>query len=155
MWSRWTEKARAAVWAANEEAIQRGQQEVKPEHLVLGLLRDEESVARRFLAELNVAPDALRASVLESLPEIASAAHPTAEPPRYSTVKPVLDATYQEARELNCNYVGTEHLLLGLLRQPNSASAVLESAGLEWELLREAVQRSYAQRAPGGPPLQK
>ncbi len=117
-WNRFTEKARTAVLAAQAEAIRFGQPEISTEHLLIALLQDEENVACRLLKQAQVSPQNVRALALK-YPQ--QGACPAAEERWLSpSGERVFDFTYEEARLFNCNYIGTEHLMLvhDLYQQP-------------------------------------
>ncbi len=113
-WVRWTDRARHALRFAEEEASQRGTSAVAPEHLLLGLLRDPSTVASRILARLRVDASVLRSEVGGRLTARAQVADKSVSLTRES--KRVIDLAYQEQRRLDTHWIGTEHLLLGLLR---------------------------------------
>ncbi|MEW5884355.1 MAG: Clp protease N-terminal domain-containing protein, partial [Armatimonadota bacterium] len=115
MWQRFTERARKAVFFAQEEAQKFGEGYVSTEHLLLGLVRDEDSVAARVLVGLNLTLEGIREEVLKRLPRAqGKTTHEMTLTPR---AKKVIDLAYDEARELDNDYIGTEHLLMGLLRE--------------------------------------
>lgn len=137
MWSRWTEKARKAVWATNDMAAAQGQPEIAVEQLLFALLR-EDNTACRLLAACHVDIGALRARVLHALPQPEAAGTDGDEPVQWRWMKPVLDAAYATAWDLNTNYIGTEHLLLALLKHPSPAQTLLQAAGLKGDAVRRA-----------------
>lgn len=139
MFARFTEKARSAVGQAQEEARAGGQVRVLAEHLVLGLLHVPDSLAVLVLTQQGVEPAALRAAVEASLP----AAEPGAEPPTLipydASAKKALELTVREAVRLGHNYVGTEHLLLGLLAAEPEDGGVLRGLGVDGEQVEAQV----------------
>ena len=130
MWSRFTTKAREAVWASLDEAKAVGAKAVGAEHLFLALLRDRESVATRILWELGADFEGLRTGTVARLtPTGQTSPEPLQITPRY---KLVIEAAYETAWDLNTNYIGTEHLLLGLLKERGSLAAlVMHDAAIE------------------------
>lgn len=138
MWQRFTERARYVVFAAQEEAGRLGEHEVSSEHLLLGLLRDEENVAGRILIKLGVSSAEIKGEINRKV---------TRGDGRLNTDmqlsddgKRVIDYSYEEAKLLQNDYLGTEHLLLALIRQDNGiASSVLAQFGLEYERTRQEV----------------
>jgi Clp amino terminal domain, pathogenicity island component len=119
--SRFTDRAKRAVIAARQEAIKRRDDRVLPEHLTIGLLREQDGLAARAIAALGVSPDAARAALGAALP----AAMPDGKPspghvPFDSRTMKVLELTLREALALGHNYIGTEHILLGLLEEEES-----------------------------------
>ncbi|HRF59516.1 MAG TPA: ATP-dependent Clp protease ATP-binding subunit [Fimbriimonadaceae bacterium] len=138
MWQRFTERARKVVFYAQEEAQKFGEGYVSTEHLLLGLVRESDSVASRVLERLGVSLSRIRAEVEKQLPRgDARPSHDMTLTPR---AKRVIDLAYDEARNLNNNYIGTEHLLLGLIREGDGlAGRVLAKLGVELERARREV----------------
>ena len=121
-YSRFTDRAKRVVVAAVEEgAIKRRHDRVLPEHLILGLLYEQEGLAARAIVALGVSPEAARAALGAALP----AALPDGKPspghiPFDSRTMKVMELTLREALALGHNYIGTEHILLGLLGEEES-----------------------------------
>lgn len=111
--SRFTPRAANVVVASQEEARVAGSTEIRPVHLVLGLLHEPKAIAAHVLAGQNVSLDEVRTLVTAALPE------PSAEVPALipydGDAKKVLQLTFREALRLGHNYIGTEHILLALL----------------------------------------
>jgi len=129
MWQRFTERARKVVFFAQEEAARLGENYVSTEHMLLGLLREPDSVAGRLLVRLGLDPEVIRLGQDMQLTPRA---------------KRVIDLAYDEAKLLNNNYIGTEHLLLGLIREDEGlAGRVLVKAGAELGATREAVRNLH------------
>ena len=154
MWQRFTERARKVVFYAQEEAQKFGEGYVSTEHLLLGLVRESDSVAARVLEKLGVSLSKIRAEVEKQLPRGESrAGQDMTLTPR---AKRVIDLAYDEARNLNNNYIGTEHLLLGLIREGDGlAGRVLAKLGVELEKARREVMslqdnESQAKAGTGG-----
>lgn len=138
MWQRFTERARKVVFFAQEEAQKFGEGYVSTEHLLLGLVRESDSVAARVLERLGVSLSRIRAEVEKQLPR--GDARPTQDMTLTPRAKRVIDLAYDEARNLNNNYIGTEHLLLGLIREGDGlAGRVLAKLGVELERARREV----------------
>jgi ATP-dependent Clp protease ATP-binding subunit ClpC len=138
MWQRFTERARKVVFYAQEEAQKFGEGYVSTEHLLLGLVRETDSVAARVLERLGVGLNRIRAEVEKQLPR--SEPRPSQEMSLTPRAKRVIDLAYDEARNLNNNYIGTEHLLLGLIREGDGlAGRVLAKLGVELERARREV----------------
>ena len=110
MWDRYTQRVAEVIAQASREA--EGQDRVAPEHLLLGLMHDEDNVASRLAGHLRVPPDAIRAAVRREYepPPVRQ----TGEPRLSKEARAILTAVYDEAGLLNNNYIGTEHLLLAL-----------------------------------------
>ena len=116
MFERYTERAKAAVSAARSEALRHGSDYVRTEHLLLGLCRDPEGIAARTLENLGEDIQMLAADI-ERQVQPGTRAASREEITFTSRAKKVLELAVEEARRLNHNYVGTEHILLGLLRE--------------------------------------
>ncbi|MEU9833162.1 Clp protease N-terminal domain-containing protein [Streptosporangium sp. NPDC048047] len=117
--SRFTERARNVVEAARREAREAGDDEIRPEHLTLGLLSEPQAIAARVLAEHGAPPDAVRRAATATLPPPSGQAP---DPVPYGArTRKALELTYREALRLGHNYIGTEHILLGLLELENGA----------------------------------
>jgi ATP-dependent Clp protease ATP-binding subunit ClpC len=137
--SRFTPRARAAVTSAQAAARKYGHERVGTEHLLLGILDEGANLALKVLAVLEVEPADLRAELVGSLPA-ASKKAPPETPPFTLLTKEALEATTKEALALGHNYVGCEHLLLGLLAtEQGLASQVLRRLGLELRTTRRTV----------------
>ena len=134
--TRFTARARHAVAAAQEEARTAGNAEVTSAHLVLGLLRDPESLAGRALAAQGLSPDAVRQAVTATLP--AAVADVPALIPFDGSAKKALELTFREALRLGHNYIGTEHLLLALLEREDG-DGVLTGLGLDKARTEESI----------------
>ena len=139
MWQRFTERARKVVFYAQEEAQRFGEGYVSTEHLLLGILR-EDCVACRVLDRLQVPLSRVREIVESQLP------HGDVRPANDMSLTPrgkrVIDLAYDEARNLNNNYIGTEHLLLGLVREGDGLGGrVLNKLGVNLDQARRTVMR--------------
>ena len=139
MFERFTDRARRVLVLAQDEAKALEHNFLGTEHLLLGLLTEGEGVAAKALTELGVGADALRERILEVVPKGAPGTASGA-PPFTPRSKHVLELALREALELNHNYIGTEHLLLGLLRESEGvAGQVLIAAGIEAIAVRSKV----------------
>src|ERR1041385_6869742 len=138
MWQRFTERARRVVFFAQEEAARLGENYVGTEHLLLGLVRENDSVAARILDRLGVPLSRIRADIERQVTHGHSNSGQDMQlTPR---AKRVIDLSYEEARQLNNNYIGTEHLLLGLIREGDGLAArVLIKLGADLERTRAQV----------------
>lgn len=138
MWQRFTERARKVVFYAQEEAQKFGEGYVSTEHLLLGLVRESDSVAARVLEKLNINLGKIRSEVEKQLPR--GEARTNQDMSLTPRAKRVIDLAYDEARNLNNNYIGTEHLLLGLIREGDGlAGRVLAKLGVDLERARREV----------------
>jgi hypothetical protein len=140
---RFTPRVRRTFTLALEEAERRNQPLVETEHVLLGLIRMGQGVAASVLIKIGVNAETVAARLEPSGP-----AKPTtslAEPPHFSPlVKEVLAFAAEEAKELDHTYIGTEHILLGLLRRPNSdAGRILKALYVDLEILRKQVLLAF------------
>src|ERR671932_104028 len=153
MFERFTERARKVVVLAQEEARHFNHNYIGTEHLLLGLLREDEGVAARALASLNVTLDEVREQV-ESI--VGYGEEGTgAQAPFTPRSKKVLELALREALQLGHNYIGTEHILLGLVRESEGVAArVLSNLGVDPDKVRREVVRMLgggrSQRGRGG-----
>jgi ATP-dependent Clp protease ATP-binding subunit ClpC len=139
MWQRFTERARRMVFFAQEEAARLGENNVGPEHLLLALLREEDSAAGRLLTgQIGVFHERIRAAVEARLKlGIGNLGKDMQLTPE---AKHVIDSAYAEARRLENNYIGSEHMLLGLLGEGTGlAGQVLAEAGVTLDEARREV----------------
>src|SRR5919201_5238055 len=135
MFERFTERARKVVVLAQEEARHFNHNYIGTEHLLLGLLREDEGVAARALSALNVALDEVREQVesIVGYGEEGTGAQAPFTPP----AKKVLELALREALSLGHNYIGTEHILLGLVRESDGVAArVLLDLGADMDRVR-------------------
>jgi hypothetical protein len=137
-WQRFTERARRIVFFAQEEAARLGENYVGSEHLLLGLVRENDSVAARILDRLGVPLGRIRSDIERQVTRgHGNLGQDMQLTPR---AKRVIDLAYDEARQLRNNYVGTEHLLLGLIREGDGLAArVLLKLGADLERTRREV----------------
>ena len=144
MWQRFTERARRVILLGQEEAGKMNGGHVGTEHLLLGLLREDEGAGAHVLRKMGVEMEAVRARIVAHSTEDEAAAEfkrdwlgrerPASlpEPKLTSKAKRVLELAADEARRLRHNYIGTEHLLLALLREKDGLAArILGELGLE------------------------
>lgn len=155
MWQRFTERARKVIFYAQEEAGRLGENYVSTEHLLLGLVRENDSVAARILDRLGISLARIRMDVERQVTHGDGRLGQDMQlTPR---AKRVIDLAYDEARHLNNNYIGTEHMLLGLIREGEGlAGRVLSKLGADLERTRSEVTK--LQDAPDsvaetGPPI--
>jgi ATP-dependent Clp protease ATP-binding subunit ClpC len=114
MWQTFSEEARKVVFFAQDEAVKIGGEVVFTEHFLLGLLREDQSVASRVLDRMSISPEEIRTKTLEQL--AGGASLPVQEMSLSEGAKRLIDLAYDEARILKNKFIGTEHLLLALLR---------------------------------------
>jgi ATP-dependent Clp protease ATP-binding subunit ClpC len=139
MFERFTDRARQTVVLAQEEARQLNHNYIGTEHLLLGLLRESEGVGAKALRRLGIRLDAVRADVVELIGSGSQPA-PSGHIPFTPRSKKVLELSLREALTLGHNYIGTEHILLGLVREGEGvATQVLVKRGAELERIRATV----------------
>ncbi len=138
MWQRFTERARKVVFYAQEEAGRLGENYVSTEHLLLGLVRENDSVAARILDRIGVSLGRIRSEIER---QVARGDGRLGQDMQLTPrAKRVIDLAYDEARQLNNNYIGTEHLLLGLIREGEGlAGRVLSKLGVDLDRTRREV----------------
>jgi ATP-dependent Clp protease ATP-binding subunit ClpC len=144
---KFSERARRVLTLAQEEAQHLNHSYIGTEHILLGLLREEEGVAAKVLTNLNVSLGKVRSGV-EFI--IGHGEKPsTGEIGLTPRAKRVIELAIDEARNLGHNYIGTEHLLLGLLHEGGGVAAgVLDSFGITLEQVRNETTRILSQSAP-------
>ncbi|WP_181818925.1 Clp protease N-terminal domain-containing protein [Rhodococcus sp. AG1013] len=122
--SRYTPRARNVVMAAQNEARAAGNDQITPEHLVLGLLADPEAIAVKVLAAQGFTPESVRQAATAVLPEGVDELPELI--PFDAGARKALELTFREALRLGHNYIGTEHLLLALLELEDGAGVLAE-----------------------------
>src|SRR5690242_5284951 len=149
MWQRFTERARRTVFFAQEEAGRLGENYVSTEHLLLGLIREADSLAARILDRMGLSIDRIRFEVERQVTRGDGRLGQDMQlTPR---AKKVIDLAYDEARQLHNDFIGTEHLLLGLIREGEGlAGRVLAKLGVE--LTRTRSEIAALQDSEGGVP---
>ncbi|MCC7421380.1 MAG: ATP-dependent Clp protease ATP-binding subunit [Planctomycetaceae bacterium] len=139
MYERFTDRARKVMQLANQEAQRFNHEYIGTEHILLGLVKEGSGVAANVLKNLDVDLRKIRLEVekiVQSGPDMVT----LGKLPQTPRAKKVIEYAMEEARNLNHNYVGTEHLLLGLLREQEGVAAqVLMNLGLKLEDVREEV----------------
>jgi ATP-dependent Clp protease ATP-binding subunit ClpC len=137
-----TERVRKVLAMAREEAARLHHEYVGTEHILLGLIREGEGVAATVLQNLSVELDEIQQKIEETVKKGKAAQATGPDLPYTSRAKKVLELAMSEARELGHSYVGTEHLLLGLLREEKGIAAqVLTDAGVNLEAARAETLR--------------
>ena len=147
---KFSERARRVLSLAQEEAIRFNHNYIGTEHILLGLVRENEGVAARVLANMNVDLQKVRSAVefIIGRGERPVSGENIGLTPR---AKKVIELAVDEARRMNHHYIGTEHLLVGLMREGEGVAAgVLESLGVSLEKARTEAQRILSQNPPPG-----
>jgi ATP-dependent Clp protease ATP-binding subunit ClpC len=152
MYERFTDAARKVMQLANQEAERYKGEYIGTEHILLGLVKEDSGVAANLLKSLDVDVAKIRLEaerIVPSGPEMVT----MGMLPRTTRVKKVIEYSMEEARKLNHNYVGTEHILLGLSREQEGVAAqVLMNLGLKLEDVREAVLKLLHNSEEASPP---
>ncbi|MHB1927908.1 MAG: ATP-dependent Clp protease ATP-binding subunit [Acidimicrobiales bacterium] len=152
MFERFTDRARRVLVLAQEEARLLNHNFIGTEHILLGLIHEGEGVAAKALESLGISLEAVREKVEETIGPAGSST--TGSPPFTPRAKKVLELSLREALQLGHNYIGTEHMLLGLVREGEGVAAqVLVSLGADLSRVRQQVIQllSGYQSGPGGP----
>jgi ATP-dependent Clp protease ATP-binding subunit ClpC len=138
MFERFTDRARRVVVLAQEEARMLNHNYIGTEHILLGLIHEGEGVAAKALESLNISLEAVRQQVEEIIGQGQQA--PSGHIPFTPRAKKVLELSLREALQLGHNYIGTEHILLGLIREGEGVAAqVLVKLGADLNRVRQQV----------------
>ena len=138
MFERFTDRARRVVVLAQEEARLLNHNYIGTEHILLGLIHEGEGVAAKGLESLGISLEAVRSQVEELIGQGASS--PSGHIPFTPRAKKVLELSLREALQLGHNYIGTEHILLGLIREGEGVAAqVLVKLGADLSRVRQQV----------------
>ncbi len=158
MFERFTDRARRVVVLAQEEARMLNHNYIGTEHILLGLIHEGEGVAAKALESLNISLEAVRSQVEESIGQGKQA--PSGHIPFTPRAKKVLELSLREALQLGHNYIGTEHILLGLIREGEGVAAqVLVKLGADLNRVRQQVIQLLSgyqgkESAPSGGPAE-
>ena len=155
MFERFTDRARRVVVLAQEEARMLNHNYIGTEHILLGLIHEGEGVAAKALESLGISQEAVRQQVEEIIGQGQQA--PSGHIPFTPRAKKVLELSLREALQLGHNYIGTEHILLGLIREGEGVAAqVLVKLGADLNRVRQQVNQllqGYQGKEPAaGPP---
>ena len=147
-----TERVRKVLARAREEAGNRQHMYVGTEHILLGIIGENEGVAIGLLRTLRIDTGLLRRRVDEVVKSGPPLPAGGPDRPYTSRAKKVLELAMAESRELNYSYVGTEHLLLGLIREEKGIAAqILVEAGASLDSVRAEMLRTYGERRTHAP----
>ncbi|MFS8583606.1 MAG: Clp protease N-terminal domain-containing protein, partial [Acidimicrobiia bacterium] len=155
MFERFTDRARRVVVLAQEEARLLNHNYIGTEHILLGLIHEGEGVAAKALESLGISLEAVRQQVEEIIGQGGSS--PSGHIPFTPRAKKVLELSLREALQLGHNYIGTEHILLGLIREGEGVAAqVLVKLGADLSRVRQQViQLLSGYQGTGGPAGEK
>ena len=149
MFNRFTERARKVIILAKEEARRFNHDYIGTEHILLGLIREGEGVAAAVLQKMGVSLENIRLEV-EKLVQPGPTTQIIGDIPFTPRAKKALELAAEEARSLGHNYIGTEHLLLGLIREGEGiASQVLMNLGMDLNSVRNEVMELLGSALPG------
>jgi ATP-dependent Clp protease ATP-binding subunit ClpC len=149
VFERFTERARQVVVLAQEEARALKHNYIGTEHLLLGLLREDEGIAARVLDELGVTLEGVREQVAQTIGQGEEVT--TGQIPFTPRAKKVLELSLREALTLGHNWIGTEHVLLGIVREDEGVGArILFDAGADADAIRDTVIRKLGPVASRG-----
>jgi ATP-dependent Clp protease ATP-binding subunit ClpC len=152
MFNRFTERARKVIILAKEEARRFNHDYIGTEHILLGLIREGEGVAAAVLQKLEISLENIRLEI-EKLVQPGPATQIIGDIPFTPRAKKALELAAEEARSLGHNYIGTEHLLLGLIREGEGiASQVLLNLGMDLNSVRNEVMSLLGSALPGMSP---
>src|SRR4026209_991968 len=141
MFERYTEKARRVIFFARYEASQFGAPAIEPEHLLLGLMREDKTLTGRFFPRAQVSIESIRKAI-EGRTLLREKISTSVELPLAPETKHVLAYAHEESDRLQHRHIGTEHLLLGLLREERSMAAeILYERGLRLNAVRDEIAR--------------
>ncbi len=151
MFERFTDRARRVVVLAQEEARMLSHNYIGTEHILLGLIHEGDGIAAKALESLSISLEAVRAQVEEIIGQGQQA--PSGHIPFTPRAKKVLELSLREALQLGLSYIGTEHILLGLIHEGEGVAAkALESLDISLEAVRAQVEEiiGQGQQAPSG-----
>ncbi len=149
MFERYTEKARRVIFFARYEASQFGAPAIEPEHLLLGLMREDKTLTGRFFPRAQVSIESIRKEI-EGRTLLREKISTSVELPLAPETKRVLAYAHEESDRLQHRHIGTEHLLLGLLREERSMAAeILYERGLRLNAVRDEIARQSGADARG------
>ena len=142
MFERYTEKARRVIFFARYEASQFGAQAIEAEHILLGLLREDKTIAQKYFRSPNSTVESIRREI-ESRSVMRDKIHASVDLPLSPSAKRVLSYAADESERLQHRHIGTDHLLLGILREEKSPAAViLFERGLRLGQIRDEMMRA-------------
>jgi ATP-dependent Clp protease ATP-binding subunit ClpC len=146
MFEKYTEKARRVIFFARYEASQFGSPFIETEHLLLGLIREDKNLTTRFFPKSGASIDSIRKEI-EGRTAVREKVSTSVDLPFSDETKRVLNAAAEESERLAHKHIGTEHMLLGLLREERSVAAeLLRERGLRLGMVREEIAKGSGER---------
>jgi ATP-dependent Clp protease ATP-binding subunit ClpC len=154
MFERFSDRARRVIVLAQEEARMLDHNYIGTEHILLGLIREDDGVAARALESLGINLEAMRQAVEDIIGRGAQPLPETGPIPFTPRSKKVLELALREALQSSADYIGTEHILLGLIREGDGVAAhVLRDSGVDFNQARQQViEMLHGHRAQDAPP---
>ncbi|MDD5636161.1 MAG: Clp protease N-terminal domain-containing protein, partial [Atribacterota bacterium] len=150
MFKRYTEKVRKVIMMAQEEAVNLNHNYIGTEHILVGLVKENEGLAGKVLRELGVEPE----KVIEAIEKIVGKGEyqEVSEITFTPRAKKVLELASQEASQLGQNYIGTEHILLGLIKEGSGvATRILNDMGIDLENVYSQVMKVLMENGQSEP----
>ena len=146
MFEKYTEKARRVIFFARYEASQFGSPYIETEHLLLGLIREDKNLTTRFFPKANATVQDIRRAI-EGRTLVREKVSTSVDLPFSEESKRVLNSAVEESERLSHKHIGTEHILLGLLREEKSIAAeILREHGLRPGMIREELSRGSSEK---------
>src|SRR5438034_815391 len=146
MFEKYTEKARRVIFFARYEASQFGSSYIETEHLLLGLIREDKNLTNRFFPKANASIDSIRKEI-EGRTMIREKVSTSVDLPFSDESKRALNSAAEESERFSHKHIGTEHILLGLLREEKSVAAeILRERGLRLSMVREELSRGSSEK---------
>jgi len=146
MFEKYTEKARRVIFFARYEASQFGSPYIETEHLLLGLIREDKNLTNRFFPKANASIDTIRKEI-EGRTMIREKVSTSVDLPFSDESKRALNAAAEESERLAHKHIGTEHMLLGLMREDRCVAAeILRERGLRLSMIREELGRGMPEK---------
>ncbi len=148
MFERYTEKARRVIFFARYEASQLGSSAIEPEHILLGLLREDKPLVLRLFASSHSAVESIRKEIEKGIePGVRLAA--SVDMPLSPNAKRVLEIAADESQKLNHHYIGTNHLLIGIIKEEKSvASQILADLGISVDQAIALIEENITSPEP-------
>ena len=148
MFERYTERARRVMFFGRFEAAQLGSTEIGPEHLLLALIREDPKMICLMAGGDKTAPQRIREAMLQMLP-VLEKINTSLDLSLTKESKQVLQMTADEAERVRHRHIGTEHLLLGILKQAGMAATVLNEHNITWKGVNDEIVRNVVRPNPG------
>ncbi|MBN2319151.1 MAG: ATP-dependent Clp protease ATP-binding subunit, partial [Acidobacteria bacterium] len=146
MFEKYTEKARRVIFFARYEASQYGSPTIEAEHLLLGLIREDKNLASRYFPKAQATIQKIRKEI-EGRTIVREKVSTSVDLPFSEESKRVLNSAAEESSHFSHKYIGTEHILLGLLREDKSIAAeILKEYGIHEELIRDELSRNTPEK---------